>query len=78
MIWKSTSRVGYGYFTMKDPRPQYMKWNLTMVVVVAKYSPPGNYEGRFKSNVFPQKPGCAGSRGCPDTALEHGEFSPPK
>ena len=65
MIWRATTKVGYGLTTRRDPRPRYAKLNLTMAVVVAKYSPPGNYMRRFAANVYPQKPGCEDSLRCP-------------
>ena len=43
MIWKSTSVIGVGEFGPASAR----------FFVVAKYHPPGNVEGGYKTNVLP-------------------------
>ena len=43
VVWSSTKLVGVGYATTSNGQATY---------VVAQYSPPGNYEGMFKTNVL--------------------------
>ena len=47
VVWKGTKKVGVGIATTSSPNGDgyYESY------VVARYSPPGNYEGEFKSNV---------------------------
>ena len=40
MVWKSTTKVGYGISVASSPK--YGKYGLKMVFVVAKFTPPGN------------------------------------
>jgi hypothetical protein len=42
VIWKSTTKVGFGIARTND----------YCVVVVANYSPPGNYIDEYKENVL--------------------------
>ena len=51
MIWKGSRGVGYGYAAQQHPRYPSNK----VVLVVAKYSPPGNYRGQYARNVMPRK-----------------------
>ena len=46
-MWKNSKRIGAAYATGNDGS----------VVVVIRYSPPGNYfgEAQFRNNVFPAK-----------------------
>lgn len=49
MVWKGSTRVGYAVAKAQDPR-----WTSnTVAVVVAKYTPPGNYRGQYGENVLP-------------------------
>merc|ERR1711909_53923 len=50
MVWKGTEKVGYAVATAQDPR--YLR--NTIAIVVAKYSPPGNYRGEYAQNVLPK------------------------
>merc|ERR1711909_134007 len=50
MVWKGTEKVGYAVATAQDPR--YSR--NTIAIVVAKYSPPGNYRGEYAQNVLPK------------------------
>ena len=47
VVWKNSKRIGAAYATGNDGS----------VVVVIRYSPPGNYvgEAQFRNNVFPAK-----------------------
>ena len=44
LVWKSSEKLGAGMAFNNDR---------TKVYVVARYSPPGNYEGQYGDNVFP-------------------------
>lgn len=44
VVWKSTKKLGVGIASVKDDF-----WTTTYIV--ARYSPPGNYYGRFKQEV---------------------------
>ena len=46
IIWKGTTKVGAAVVKRGN-----------IVVVVARYTPAGNFMGRFKQNVLRQKPG---------------------
>ena len=46
IIWKGTTKVGAAVVRRGN-----------IVVVVARYTPAGNFMGRFKQNVLRQKPG---------------------
>ena len=46
VVWKGSTKLGVGIATRGS-----------MVVVVARYSPAGNFMGRFAQNVFRQKSG---------------------
>lgn len=45
-MWKGSTRLGVGIATQGR-----------MVVVVARYSPAGNFRGRYRENVLRQKSG---------------------
>jgi len=47
VVWKGTKAVGVGIATTSRPDAK----GFYKSYVVARYSPPGNYEGRFESNV---------------------------
>ena len=47
LVWKDSTRLGVGIS---------YNVNRTRVVVVARYSPPGNYEGEYQDNVL--RPNC--------------------
>ncbi|ODM91211.1 Protein PRY1 [Orchesella cincta] len=49
VVWKSTTHVGIG--VAWNPKKNW--W-----VVVANYSPPGNYDGQYSENVFPPSHAC--------------------
>lgn len=44
VVWKATKRVGVGIAVIK-------RGFLTKTYIVARYSPPGNYQGQFKQQV---------------------------
>ena len=48
MIWKNSAAVGFGVIKTPDGRYQ---------LVVARYSPAGNYGGQYAANVLPPAPG---------------------
>ena len=50
LVWKSTTKVGYGVAVTDSP--DWGKYNLKMVFVVAKYQPGGNW-GDKTDNVMP-------------------------
>lgn len=47
VVWKGTKKVGVGIATSSKPDDK----GYYVSCVVARYSPPGNYVGQFKSNV---------------------------
>ena len=51
-MWKKTKEIGAAQAPRKDGR----------VVVVIRYSPAGNYDGRYKENVLPELSGAAETR----------------
>ena len=44
VVWKSTKKLGVGIASVK-------RGFWTKTYIVARYTPPGNYEGRFKQEV---------------------------
>ena len=50
MVWKSSTKVGYGVAVQDSP--QWGKFGLKIVFVVAKYKPGGNYHP-YTDNVMP-------------------------
>ena len=51
MVWKSSTKVGYG--VAEAPSPKYSSWGGKIVFVVAKYQSPGNMYGAYTQNVNP-------------------------
>lgn len=49
VVWKGTTSVGVGVATSSQPDAD----DFYTSFVVARYSPPGNYEGQFSDNVKP-------------------------
>ena len=56
MVWRGSKKVGYGYATRRvnalyvDVRGN-KEYRTDLHVVVARYSPPGNWQGEFVKNV---------------------------
>lgn len=46
VVWKGSTKVGFGYALTSDGRSLY---------IAAQYTPPGNYMGQFSQNVSPAK-----------------------
>jgi hypothetical protein len=46
VIWKNSRRVGVGFAIGNGGRSAF---------IVAQYTPPGNVQGTFRSNVSPRK-----------------------
>jgi len=51
MVWVGSKKVGYGYAAQQHPKYPSNR----VIIVVAKYSPPGNYRGEYANNVMPRK-----------------------
>lgn len=46
VVWKGTQKIGAGLAFNSDRTKAY---------IVAQYSPPGNYQGQYQSNVLQAK-----------------------
>jgi len=47
MIWKDSTHVGCGYSSVENNKKRIHKY-----YVVCRYSPPGNWRGEYKQNIF--------------------------
>lgn len=59
VVWKDTLKIGCALVTTQDFCPKgipYSKNRSASAMLVCEYDPPGNYRGRFPSQVLPPNP----------------------